>query len=239
MSASCGYDHTPATSCHRQIRTSARVRPSRVKHQLRQIRQASPASRHAQLSLVSDIYWPVDIVQHQAARPVRQGRRAQWSATALAAFLSAGVLLGDSSKEDLLAILAGSAVLVAAAWSPPRRWPALRFAATTAAGTCLAFAGIVGLEAPDATSAWLVGAGLSGSARYWIDSLIRTTAQAEGANIAALLEKIDRQTASGSSRPSAQESGHRSGIPGQTGIVVALITGLVLGAFVKGRRQQK
>lgn len=170
---------------------------------------------------------------------MQQGRKAQWSATAIAAFLSAGVLLGDSSKEDLLAILAGSAVLVTAAWSPPKRWPALRFASTTVAGTSLAFAGIVGLEAPDATSAWLVGAGLSGASRYWVDSLMRTSAQIESANIAALLEKINRQTVSGSPWADEHESGHRSGLLGQTGVAVALVAGLALGVIVGGRRPRR
>lgn len=89
---------------------------------------------------------------------VHQSRKARWIATVLVAVLSAGVLLGDSTKEDLLAALGGSMILIAAAWSTPKQWPLVRTGATTTAGTCLAFAGIVGLDSPDATASWLVGA---------------------------------------------------------------------------------
>jgi len=41
--------------------------------------------------------------------------------------------------------------------------------ATSILATFIAFAGIVGLQAPNATAAWLFGAGLAGVGRYWID----------------------------------------------------------------------
>jgi hypothetical protein len=118
------------------------------------------------------------------------GVHARSIAIALALLATAGVLLGDFAKEDRIAITIGSIALVGVAWAAPSRWPIVRFAATAAVGTCIAFAGIVGLQSPDAAAAWLIGAGLAGTARYWVDSLMRSATRMEAEQIAAQIEQI-------------------------------------------------
>lgn len=98
----------------------------------------------------------------EPGRPrVHQRPGARIAATVAGVVFTAGVLLGDYAKEERLALVVGSILLVAVPWSPPQHWPLVRLAGTTAVGVFLAFAGIVALEAPAATSAWLIGAGLA------------------------------------------------------------------------------
>ena len=71
-----------------------------------------------------------------------------------------------------------------------KSWQATRFLATSIVATFVALAGIVGLQAPDATASWLFGAGLAGLGRYWIDHLIRLEERAAAEHTANVLQEI-------------------------------------------------
>lgn len=93
-----------------------------------------------------------------------------------------------------MAIAGGSTVLLLASWATPRFWHQVRFAATSALATFLAFAGIVGLEAPNATASWLFGAGMAGLGRAWVDHLIRAEERQAAEHLENMLHQLLRQT---------------------------------------------
>ncbi|GAA1502217.1 hypothetical protein GCM10009740_38600 [Terrabacter terrae] len=163
---------------------------------------------------------------------VRQSGRGRVIATIGAAMFIPGVLVGQFPKEDRLAVAAGSLVLLIVAWAPKDRWPFARFLSTTVTGTCLAFAGIVGLEAPAAASSWLIGAGFAGIGRYWADSLLRSASELETARLRQQLEQIKVAL-----RQEAQDPEPRnSSVFPLT--LVAMVAGLALGLSVRTRRPE-
>ena len=147
----------------------------------------------------------VGAVHAHSARP---GAHARSVSTALALLSAASVLFGDFAKEDRIAIIAGSIVLVSVAWAAPSQWPVIRFGATAIVGTFLAFAGIVGLQSPDAASAWLIGAGLGGAARYWVDTLMRSASRLEWEQMTAQIELIAKAPRAERCRCTGPSVGH-------------------------------
>lgn len=141
-----------------------------------------------------------------------------------------GVFVGQFEKEDRLSVVAGSLVLLFVAWTPEKRWPFARFLSTTVTGTCLAFAGIVGLQAPDAASAWLIGAGFAGCGRYWADSLLRSASELETAQLRQQLEQINNAM-----KQQAREPAPRSA-PVLPVTLIAMVTGMAFGLSARTRR---
>ena len=117
-------------------------------------------------------------------------------------------------------------VLLVAAWCPAKWWHVARFLATSVVATFVAFAGIVGLQAPDATAAWLFGAGLAGLGRFWIDHVIRLEERAAADETASILRQMLASSESDARRPTR--------VPMPT-MAVAL-AGLVLGRASMRRR---
>lgn len=112
-------------------------------------------------------------------------------ASAAAALFLPGLFLdAGRTKEEVVAISTGVTLLLATAWLPSSWWPRIRVASGSCLALFLAFAGIVGLAAPDATASWLFGAGLAGLSRIWIDALITKRDRDERAETIALLQQI-------------------------------------------------
>lgn len=91
----------------------------------------------------------------------------------------------------------------------------------------LAFAGIVGLEAPDATASWLFGAGMAGLSRIWVDALLSRQDRFERAELRALLTKI------------AQPADHPAAVarraPEPRQLAVVAVLGFLTGTAVRRR----
>lgn len=113
-----------------------------------------------------------------------------------------------------------------AAWCPAKFWQSARFLPTSIVATFVAFAGIFGLQAPDAATSWLFGAGLAGLGRYWLDHLIRLEERAAADHAASVLRQI---LAIGES-----ESRRRRRLPIET-LAVGLVC-LLLGRASRRRR---